>query len=294
MASPEPVAGKAAARSTLSGTTVLRLHELPAAVSEALSHYDKDGDGVIDINELVNAGTQAQFDAKNVRRLVKVAVALFCLCVFNLAAIFGLVFSVVALTKDSKVDSNNQLVTRSGTPVSTAPALAVLPIGATALPAAFAYVAFTTAQGYNFSLSVDGTLDATGDPHHHCMLTSRLGTLPPSPGYVAIPNQPGAAVLFTQAGNLLYYQGDATPVRCHRAPGTLRRVLPPDPCVRVLALVRHHHRRPRRPRDHPSSRLPSAAAVRWAPPPEPETRRRGPGCPRDVPAAVRHRRERGF
>ena len=212
MASPEPVAGKAAARSTLSGTTVLRLHELPAAVSEALSHYDKDGDGVIDINELVNAGTQAQFDAKNVRRLVKVAVALFCLCVFNLAAIFGLVFSVVALTKDSKVDSNNQLVTRSGTPVSTAPALAVLPIGATALPAAFAYVAFTTAQGFNFSLSVDGASSRhTGDPHHHCMLTSRLGTLPLSPGYVAIPNQPGAAVLFTKAGNLLYYQGDATP-----------------------------------------------------------------------------------
>jgi hypothetical protein len=28
---------------------------------------------------------------------------------------------------------------------------------------------------------------------------------------VAIPNQPGAAVLFTKAGNLLYYQGTAQP-----------------------------------------------------------------------------------
>jgi hypothetical protein len=159
----EPAAA-AAVRSKLSGMTVLRLSDLPDSVGEALRHYDNDGDGVIDINELVDAGVKAARDAKNVGRLVKISLALFLLCAANLAAIFGLVYSVVALTKDSKVDASNQLVTRSGLPVGTGPALALLPLGSTTLPAAFAYVAFTSANGYNFSLSVDGAHVPCGGP----------------------------------------------------------------------------------------------------------------------------------
>lgn len=227
----EPVAQTTVPRSKLSGKTVLRLSELPASVGEALSYYDGDGDGVIDINELIVAGAQAAKDAKNVGRLVKVSVALFLLCCANLAAIFGLVYSVVALTKDSKVDASNQLVTRSGSPVSTGPALALLPLGSTTLPAAFAYVAFTTAGGYNFSLSVDGA-QCRGGLLPSCISSSlNLALLLHPQGYVAIPNQQGAAVLFTQAGNLLYYQGTAQPVRCHLAPRDSLPCADPFPCI---------------------------------------------------------------
>ena len=194
--------------SVMSSKTVLRLNELPNSVREALSAYDNDGDGVIDISELISAGNKAKSDAKNVSRLAKLALALFLLCVCNLAAIFGLVYSVVALTKDSKVDANNQLVTRAGTPVTTGPALSVLPVGSTTLPTAFAYVAFTTAAGYNYSLPVDGAVM----PNAMRKLSPMLTDSPiHSAGYVAIPNQAGAAVLFTPAGNVLYYQGTVTP-----------------------------------------------------------------------------------
>ena len=138
---------------------------------------------MVDIHELLNATHKAQADARSVRRLVKLAIALCLLLGMQLAATFGLVYGVVAITKDTKVSSDTGavLVTKGNVPISTGAVVVENPAGTEGLPASFSAVVLTTPGGFDVTANVEG--------------------------YIAVPGQNSAAVLFTPLGRVLYFQG---------------------------------------------------------------------------------------
>lgn len=139
-------------------TTRLDLSSLPSDVADALKHWDADGDGLITTAELFRGGRDAQDNKLKVRRLVFAVVALLVVLVVQLGATFGLVFAVVAVTKDSKVDSENALVARDGSYLGTTPVLMTVTSSEVA-DSVFADVRsiyVETASGVAAQLAVDG------------------------------------------------------------------------------------------------------------------------------------------
>jgi len=84
-----------------------------------LRALDKDGNGEIDLDEICGAIDQMVDQEKQNRLLKKLAMIFGILTLLSIAAIVGLTYAVVALSKDVQ-DSNNVLVSKdSGLPMST-------------------------------------------------------------------------------------------------------------------------------------------------------------------------------
>lgn len=86
-------------------TTRISLQELPPHAREVLKELDKDGDGDIDLHELVNGTHSFQLrELESLRKhhfFRKLFIILFCLWLTQLGCTFGVVFGVVLYAKDS-------------------------------------------------------------------------------------------------------------------------------------------------------------------------------------------------
>ena len=88
----------------------IAIKTLPKEIQPTLKVFDVDGDGTVAPMELARAAELYQ-DSKNmVKRLTRLAAALLLLMGVMLAAITGLTFSVVELSKESKVGADGAMV----------------------------------------------------------------------------------------------------------------------------------------------------------------------------------------
>ena len=87
---------------------------LPKELQPPLKAFDVDGDGTIRPMELARGAELYEASKSRVKQLTQLAVALFLLMGVMLAAITGLTFTVVELSKDTKMDGATMVV-KSGT-----------------------------------------------------------------------------------------------------------------------------------------------------------------------------------
>ena len=87
---------------------------LPKELQPPLKAFDVDGDGTIRPMELARGAELYEASKSRVKQLTRLAVALFLLMGVMLAAITGLTFTVVELSKDTKMDGATMVV-KSGT-----------------------------------------------------------------------------------------------------------------------------------------------------------------------------------
>ena len=91
---------------------------------ESIKKADEDNDGFISAEELVHIIQAEQQAVQSSRILRKIIIALAVLLFLNVAATAGLTYGIVYLTKDSSVDSDNVVVSKStGEPVGSATAV---------------------------------------------------------------------------------------------------------------------------------------------------------------------------
>lgn len=84
----------------------IELQAFPTAVRSILEAFDVDGDGSVDPLELARAGELYQAEKQRSGRLKQLAIALAVLMAFVLAAVTGLTFSVVELSKETHTRSD--------------------------------------------------------------------------------------------------------------------------------------------------------------------------------------------
>lgn len=82
----------------------------PRAVQQKLAVFDSDGDGTIGSLEMVRAAELYESEKKKAKKLVRLAGVLLLLMGLTLAAIAGLTFAVVELSKESKVAEDGAMV----------------------------------------------------------------------------------------------------------------------------------------------------------------------------------------
>eukprot|EP00976_Prorocentrum_cordatum_P109842 1195086-Prorocentrum_minimum.AAC.1 len=84
----------------------LKLNSLPNGVANALRDLDADNDGDIDVTELQQAVQAFQADKKRVKFLRKALAIATIMMIIGGAALFGLVYAVVVLTKETDTGDN--------------------------------------------------------------------------------------------------------------------------------------------------------------------------------------------
>lgn len=86
-----------------------------------LKSIDKNGDGVIDLGEICHLIEEMATVEKQRRLLKWAAIITGIFALLTIAAVVGLVYAVVVLTKDTKVSSSGVLVTKdaSAAPIAT-------------------------------------------------------------------------------------------------------------------------------------------------------------------------------
>ena len=98
------------------------IEQLPSELRPALKTFDMDGDGTIDPMELAR-GAELYAESKNtVKKLTRLAVGLILLLSVTIAAITGLTFVVVELSKETKAGADGTMLVNSdeGALMSTA------------------------------------------------------------------------------------------------------------------------------------------------------------------------------
>ena len=96
------------------------IETLPAAVQAPLRVFDQDGDGTVAPMELARGAELYMESKKMVKKLTKLAAALLLLMGIMLAAITGLVFTVVELSKETKIEGGVTLDKTTGMPTASA------------------------------------------------------------------------------------------------------------------------------------------------------------------------------
>lgn len=81
--------------------------------AEKLRALDKNGDGELDLEEVVDAMEQMIKSEKQNRMLKWFLAAMTVFCLLTIAATVGLTYAVVSLSKDTKVGSDNALVNKN-------------------------------------------------------------------------------------------------------------------------------------------------------------------------------------
>ena len=126
---PDAVAVAIPIRRTHTSKITPEVAALEAKYGDRVASLDKDGDGNIDRTELLmflDAVVRQEQQMKWLK--VTLGVALGVLIVFALT-VFGMVWAVVALSKDTQVSSGNVLVSKSsGAPLATRTAMFRMPL----------------------------------------------------------------------------------------------------------------------------------------------------------------------
>jgi len=116
-------------KSVMKNSSSMKIHaniEDGKAIDPRLERYatrlrqlDKDGNGEIDLQEVCDAIDQMVDQEKQTRLMKKLSIMFGILTLLSIAAIVGLTYAVVSLSKDVQ-DNNNVLVSKdSGLPMST-------------------------------------------------------------------------------------------------------------------------------------------------------------------------------
>ena len=100
--------------------TLLAVPGLPSTLKDRLHAADANGDGVISASEMIDV-LQSEADAIRDNKMMKrMLIALGIACLLIIAAVVGLTYAVVEMSKDTGVE-NNVLVSKDGLqPLSTA------------------------------------------------------------------------------------------------------------------------------------------------------------------------------
>jgi hypothetical protein len=113
------------------GLHVADLLEAPGLTStlrERLQAADADGDGIISASEMMDVMQREITATRDRKMMVRVLAALSVACVLIIAAVVGLTYAVVEMSKDTSVE-NNVLVGKDGLqPLSTATLQQTLPL----------------------------------------------------------------------------------------------------------------------------------------------------------------------
>ena len=92
---------------------------LTSTLRDRLQAADANGDGVINASEMIDV-LQSEADAIRDNKMMKrMLIALGIACLLIIAAVVGLTYAVVEMSKDTSVQ-NNVLVSKDGQPLSTA------------------------------------------------------------------------------------------------------------------------------------------------------------------------------
>ena len=95
-------------------TGTISVDSLPKELRPALHAFDIDGDGTVAPLELARGAEMYQQSKKKVKRLMQVVVALgVCMGIF-LAAISGITFAVVELSKETQTSPDGTTLTKGG------------------------------------------------------------------------------------------------------------------------------------------------------------------------------------
>eukprot|EP00240_Pyramimonas_obovata_P000059 CAMPEP_0118924282 /NCGR_PEP_ID=MMETSP1169-20130426/2487_1 /TAXON_ID=36882 /ORGANISM="Pyramimonas obovata, Strain CCMP722" /LENGTH=1351 /DNA_ID=CAMNT_0006865379 /DNA_START=110 /DNA_END=4165 /DNA_ORIENTATION=+ len=83
------------------GNMSLKLKQLPQSIALVLGELDADGDGTIDLLELQGAVNAFKANKKNVKMLRKMLLGAILMMLIGTAAMVGLVYTVIVLTKET-------------------------------------------------------------------------------------------------------------------------------------------------------------------------------------------------
>ncbi len=120
-------------------TALLAAPGLSSTLGERLQAADANGDGVISASEMIDV-FQSEADAIRDNKMMKrMLIALGIACLLIIAAVVGLTYAVVEMSKDTSVQ-NNVLVSKDGQPLSTAA------MKKTEIPLANIYTALNASQ----------------------------------------------------------------------------------------------------------------------------------------------------
>jgi hypothetical protein len=89
------------------------IEQLPKELRPALKTFDMDGDGTIDPMELARGAELYAKSKSTVKKLTRVAVGLLLLLAVTIAAITGLTFVVVELSKETKASTDGTMLVNS-------------------------------------------------------------------------------------------------------------------------------------------------------------------------------------
>jgi len=92
--------------------TSFPLDAFPDDLQSTLKAFDQDGDGTVSKPELAAAAKMYQESKQQVRQMTKVIVALSAVMLFMLAAIMGLMFMVVDMSKETSTASNGVMTVK--------------------------------------------------------------------------------------------------------------------------------------------------------------------------------------
>ncbi|KAJ1438556.1 hypothetical protein B484DRAFT_392228, partial [Ochromonadaceae sp. CCMP2298] len=85
---------------------VINLQDLPKEVADSLRAYDVDGDGHISLSEIVQGALQHQLSDEKVVFYRRMIIAIVCMWLLTMGAVFGVTYAAVALSKDTSVDES--------------------------------------------------------------------------------------------------------------------------------------------------------------------------------------------
>mmetsp|Transcript_15414 Transcript_15414/g.33650 ORF Transcript_15414/g.33650 Transcript_15414/m.33650 type:complete len:221 (+) Transcript_15414:94-756(+) len=86
---------------------VINLQDLPKEVADSLRAYDVDGDGHISLSEIVQGALQHQLSDEKVVFYRRMIIAIVCMWLLTMGAVFGVTYAAVALSKDTSVDEGH-------------------------------------------------------------------------------------------------------------------------------------------------------------------------------------------
>ncbi|KAJ1418980.1 hypothetical protein B484DRAFT_139716 [Ochromonadaceae sp. CCMP2298] len=104
---PSPLKRSQTARQGTMPDAVISLKDLPKDVAEKLAGYDIDGDGQISLSEVVHGAMQLQMSDQKVVFYKRMIIAIFCIWLLTMGAVFGVTYAAVTLSKETSVDDSS-------------------------------------------------------------------------------------------------------------------------------------------------------------------------------------------
>ncbi|KAJ1435037.1 hypothetical protein B484DRAFT_393781 [Ochromonadaceae sp. CCMP2298] len=87
-------------------STLINLKDLPKDIANSLRAYDVDGDGLISLTEVVQGALQHQLSDEKVLFYRRMIIAIVCMWLLTMGAVFGVTYAAVVLSKDTSVDTS--------------------------------------------------------------------------------------------------------------------------------------------------------------------------------------------